>query len=516
MIKDFFGIVDFPSDDLHIGSSKASRELSLSLMNTTNTVTYINNQINFNNSHKRFLSQDSLPYHLASKKVRTLHNVMNIDFHMMNLLRLSYSSVNVPISCTVHGFSGYQYYISNIIGIRDSNLQPYDSLIFSSKASQQAFSSILLHSKIGFKFNSTIIPLGYNQNIFRQLDKKFCRNKLKIDPNNFVLLYVGRIDSASKSDLTILINAMHKIINLNKSVKFQLIIVGNGDNEEIQRLISASKTLKISNSIKICQNINDENLCYYYNIADIFVSLSDTCQESFGLTLLEALACGLPVIASEWSGYKEIINDNIGFTIPTIWDNCHDDIQKAACLYGWRYEGVLISQSVVINFDKLINCIQILVKNQKIRKKFSENALLYVKNYTWDDTSLKYSIYWENMISYSNSFDKIGNYKEFSIPYFDIYHNYSTHNLPVYYLSLPIHKNTDDFSNLILTMSELFISSDLVKFILRYVRMFYKYKITYTDFAAKTSRKSKVSLDIIKRHILWMAKHNLISLLIIE
>lgn len=52
--------------------------------------------------------------------------------------------------------------------------------------------------------------------------------------------------------------------------------------------------------------------------ADVFMSLSDNIQETFGLTPLEAMAAGLPVIASDWDGYRETVRDGVdGFLVPT-------------------------------------------------------------------------------------------------------------------------------------------------------------------------------------------------------
>ena len=52
--------------------------------------------------------------------------------------------------------------------------------------------------------------------------------------------------------------------------------------------------------------------------ADLFISLSDGIQETFGLTPIEAMAAGLPVVVSDWNGYKDTIRDGVdGFRIPT-------------------------------------------------------------------------------------------------------------------------------------------------------------------------------------------------------
>ena len=56
-----------------------------------------------------------------------------------------------------------------------------------------------------------------------------------------------------------------------------------------------------------------------YASADVFMSLSDNIQETFGLTPLEAMAAGLPVIASDWDGYRETVRDGVdGLLVPTL------------------------------------------------------------------------------------------------------------------------------------------------------------------------------------------------------
>src|SRR6516164_5936950 len=55
-----------------------------------------------------------------------------------------------------------------------------------------------------------------------------------------------------------------------------------------------------------------------WHAADIFASLSDSIQETFGLVIVEAMASGLPVVASDWDGYRDLVADGeTGFLVPT-------------------------------------------------------------------------------------------------------------------------------------------------------------------------------------------------------
>ncbi len=60
------------------------------------------------------------------------------------------------------------------------------------------------------------------------------------------------------------------------------------------------------------------NAARVWHAADVFVSPSDNIQETFGLAVIEAMASGLPVVASDWDGYRDLVADGeTGFLVPT-------------------------------------------------------------------------------------------------------------------------------------------------------------------------------------------------------
>jgi glycosyltransferase involved in cell wall biosynthesis len=56
-----------------------------------------------------------------------------------------------------------------------------------------------------------------------------------------------------------------------------------------------------------------------WHAADLFLSLADNIQETFGLTPVEAMAAGMPVVASDWNGYRDTVaHETTGFLVPTV------------------------------------------------------------------------------------------------------------------------------------------------------------------------------------------------------
>ena len=124
---------------------------------------------------------------------------------------------------------------------------------------------------------------------------------------NKILLYVGRLDINTKG-----IDTLLKIVSevFSKVQGWKLLIVGDGEYEKVRSMILK---LKLSNQVELIgaiKNVND-----YYISSSIFLSTSR--WEGFGIVITEAMECGLPVVAFDNLGPKEIITDGEdGYLIP--------------------------------------------------------------------------------------------------------------------------------------------------------------------------------------------------------
>ena len=136
-----------------------------------------------------------------------------------------------------------------------------------------------------------VIPNGVDINRFKPREKKeFGKN----------LLYVGRI--VPKKGLHVLLYAMKKVVEKDDEVKLR--IAGKGRLLPLMK--SLSKMLDIERNVNFLGYVPDKDLPELYRSSDLLILPSIT-GESFGITLLEAMASGLPVIGTNVGGIPEII-----------------------------------------------------------------------------------------------------------------------------------------------------------------------------------------------------------------
>jgi phosphoheptose isomerase len=163
----------------------------------------------------------------------------------------------------------------------------------------------------------TIIPCGFSPNEFYPMDQNLAKMVLNIDSSEAVILQLGRI--VPRKGIDNVIRAMSRVKKLLSPVR--LIIVGGetDDNDpqrnpEILRLQQIAEEEGVAECITFTGRKNRDVLKYYYSAADVFVTTP--WYEPFGITPLEAMACGTPVIGANVGGIKYSVEDGkTGFLV---------------------------------------------------------------------------------------------------------------------------------------------------------------------------------------------------------
>ncbi len=144
-----------------------------------------------------------------------------------------------------------------------------------------------------------VVYEGVDRNKFKPRNKEESRSKLKLPFDKKIILHVG--SSLGRKNIDGLIKIFYKI----KKIEKNSVLIRIGDfNSKINTLIN---NYKLNDSIIQVNNVPENLLTLYYNSSDLFIFPS--YFEGFGFPVLEAMASGIPVIASNRSSIPELVGD---------------------------------------------------------------------------------------------------------------------------------------------------------------------------------------------------------------
>ncbi|MCD6067588.1 MAG: hypothetical protein K0S33_2414 [Bacteroidetes bacterium] len=137
-----------------------------------------------------------------------------------------------------------------------------------------------------------------------------------VENRNHTSITIGTIKSLEeKYGIDLLIRSFLEVQKRFSHMELNLLIVGDGSKRaEYESLV---QSLGIQNKVTFAGRIPHEQIVGYHDKIDIFVSLSILDSESFGVSLVEAMAMAKPIVASDVSGFKEVLgNEECGILVP--------------------------------------------------------------------------------------------------------------------------------------------------------------------------------------------------------
>ena len=221
--------------------------------------------------------------------------------------------------------------MDSIVELVSAPIMPWDALICTSRVARAVVLDLLaseeerLADRLGARHFTRpklpIIPLGVHSDDFvSSADlRAHGRHKLSLRDDEIAVLFMGRLSFHAKA------HPLGMYIGLQSAAqasgrKIVLIECGWHGNDHIERAFVEAAQFACPSVRKISLHANEAaERQLVWAAADVFCSLSDNIQETFGLTPIEAMAAGLPVVVSDWDGYKDTVRHGVdGFRVPTI------------------------------------------------------------------------------------------------------------------------------------------------------------------------------------------------------
>ncbi len=219
-----------------------------------------------------------------------------------------------------------------------------------------------------------VLSPGVDIGRFYPIPADEAKEYIGVPPCGRMLLFVGRIEHLKGLDVLIEAIGIMRQNEILQDYPFCLAIIGGEPDEseeheniEMSRIKALTEQHGLTDLVTFLGKRNQESLPYYYSAAEAVVVPSQ--YESFGMVALEAMACGIPVVASQIGGLAYLVQDGVtGFTVP-------------------------VDEPV-----ELANRLTLLLQDQNLRNRMGEQAVKVAREYAWDKIASKLLAVYDELI----------------------------------------------------------------------------------------------------------------------
>lgn len=292
-------------------------------------------------------------------------------------------------------------------------IHPWDAIVCTSNASRNVIQRLMerqaeyLSRRLGATRFETpqlpVIPLGVDceaQRLHAGARDK-ARAALGLEAGDIVVLFLGRLSYHGKAHPAPMYMALERLASRHR---LTLIECGWIANEGIANALVEARA-KLCPSVRsiVLDGRKADQRELAWGAADIFCSLSDNVQETFGLTPIEAMATGLPVVVTDWDGYKDTVRNGVdGFAVPTMAAPAGVGASLAMRhALGLDTYDVYVSQAVTgvaVDVDAVVKAFDALASDPDLRRRMGEAGAARAREaFDWKVIVRAYENLWDDL-----------------------------------------------------------------------------------------------------------------------
>lgn len=322
-------------------------------------------------------------------------------------LRNAVSPQIFPITGVTHSLS-YRRYSRDFLAHLWPGCTPRDCVVATSTTAVDVVNNYydFLSQSYGDMPRPTVakIPLGVDTDQYRPpsgAERDAARTRLGLDPGRTMILIFARLSHFSKLDLVPVLRAMQRLPRLGVPLdSVQLVLAGwtqKADESYVQTVSDLATNLGLPLSVVARPDERTKRELFWG--ADIFLSPVDNPQETFGLTLLEAGAMGLPAVVSAYDGYRDLVVDGeTGILVPTLGPQTTDEIDLVSSLVFDNEYHLHMAQQTVVDVRAMAEALARLVQDPALRRAMGESGRRRMEEaFTWEHVIDRYVALWHRL-----------------------------------------------------------------------------------------------------------------------
>ncbi len=359
----------------------------------------------------RFYSRLDLPRMLRSTAYHCFHlsDCIVSQPHVARLRNL-YSGRIFPVTGTTHSLS-YSEHMTAMLQHLWPGTTARDRIVATSRSGREVVLAYFreLRQRLGLdpeRFREPgveRIPLGVDLAALAPLTgerRAEVRQVLGFEPDTVMVLVFGRIQHHSKLDLLPVVRAFQRLAAMGFGPdKVGLVLGGWADKHDTFHSTLQEIAANAGLRMRVVLRPTDEQKRELFGAADVFCSPSDNPQETFGLTMLEASAMGLPIVASDYDGYRDlVVHGETGLLVPTLGPAGGGEIDAAArVLFDNQYH-LLLGQATAVDVRALAEALGRLASDSGLRLEMGAAGLRRMeREYSWDSVVRRHVALWDGL-----------------------------------------------------------------------------------------------------------------------
>jgi glycosyltransferase involved in cell wall biosynthesis len=354
-----------------------------------------------------------LPDLLSAGHISVIHHESHWGwFFDLVALRDRFSSTHVPVTGQIHSLSYPRMLESYLRGYLNAPSQG-DAVFCSSESGRLALDETLESVRLlgkargwllePMEFERALIPLGIDVEALEASAARFTRSqmraRLSISDNALVLLCLGRFSEYDKMDLFPLLRVFARLLAQTNGREIHLILAGARQGTGTPEMLKLwAQAMGVAGRVHLVVDFPVEEKGGWIGAADVFLSPSDNVQETFGLSVIEAMALGIPVVASDFDGYRDTIPESVGWRVTTLAEADLSSLSEWGMSLYERPLHFMLGQGTSVDPSALLRTLTYVCLDDQSRLSKGEAAKLWAREkYSWENIIPQYERVWNNL-----------------------------------------------------------------------------------------------------------------------